>query len=334
MGSRRADYRTLHLMQCSMQFDDSLAQMAADIKYAIAQGPDVIGFTEVDNSMRARWRQEVLANGYHPVTPHDAGTPFAVKTAGPAFTFVKNFGGVKVLDANLPYYGARYITWVVLRWHDQHITVHEGHWARTKWGVDRHKSMSTAMATQVKGHGQGDKISFWMGDLNIDAEGDSRPHAENLNQIFRGNGLLSIFDELHVNPPPTLGGKGVYDVIGCYRPDTQVVGKRYIVHPKQRSDHSFVSAFYDVDVSVATTTGTESTDPGEGVIVEENGYLTPPSGEEGYVDPDFYATGGNISWADYLDSDLYPLHFAYGDSDSTDAIPDRIAGAQPGGATP
>lgn len=304
-------------MQCSMQFNDSNAQITQDIKYACAQGADVIGFTEVDQNMRSLWKREVRDNGYHPVVPHDAATPFAVKLNGPSATFVMNQGGVKVLEANLPHYGARYITWVKIRWHDQEIWVHEGHWARTKWGEGKHKDMSNAMAAQVKLHGNGREISFWMGDLNIDVTGDGRVQAANLNQIFRGNGLLSIFDELHANPPKT-HESGTYDVIGCYRPDRQVKGTRYKVHPKQRSDHSFVSAFYDIDISFKVGVGHEQDWDWQNIDwnggwndYDQNGTESTPE----YVDPDFYATGGNISWADYLDNELYPLPYATGDSD-------------------
>jgi len=96
-------------------------------------------------------------------------------------------------------------------------------------------------------------------------------------------------------------------VIGCYRPDKQVEGKRYKVHPRQQSDHRPVSAWYDIEVSKASNGNVGNTGDTGG-----------DGGGDGAEPPDvdFYATGGNIDWSDYLNDDLYPLPFAYGDSDS------------------
>jgi hypothetical protein len=86
-----------------------------------------------------------------------------------------------------------------------------------------------------------------------------------------------------------------------------VTGKRYVVHPKQHSDHRFVSAYYDIDVAKKAVTGGGGGDGGDG---DE-----PDDGDDpGAADPDFYATGGNIDWSDYLDNELYPLPTATGDS--------------------
>jgi hypothetical protein len=81
-----------------------------------------------------------------------------------------------------------------------------------------------------------------------------------------------------------------------------------VVHPQRFSDHRALSAWYEVDVTKRATVniGNIGTNP------ENEG--TDPETER--IDPDFYATGGNISWDDFLSNELYPLPYAYGDSDS------------------
>ena len=305
--------KTIHLMQVSLQRTDTMAQMEHDMKYAFSQGPDVIGFTEmVGSQMRATFNRVCREHDWVPIIPAGVGltVPLAVKLGGDADTKVRSRGAKLALPGVAKQYENRYISWVQIKWHNQNIWVHEGHWSRTKWGAERHTSVSAMMAAQVKKHGAKDAISFWMGDLNVDELDDDRAtHARaaaNLNTIFRDVGLLSVFDELHVNPPATLAGKGTYDVIGSYRPDKQVEGKRYKVHPKQKSDHRPVSAWFDIEVGQKAVVNL-------GFIGTEN---DPDSADPERVDPDFYATGGNIDWSDYLKDDTYPLPYAYGDSDS------------------
>jgi hypothetical protein len=178
----------------------------------------------------------------------------------------------------------------------------ESHGELTKYHTDQTRTM----CAQVKKHGQGDAIAFFAGDINVDEGADNASDHPNMpNFIFRQQGLLTIWDELHVNPPVTIE-HSTFDIIGCYRPDKQVEGKRYVVHPKQNSDHRQVSAYYDVDVSKKVTTGGGGGDGGDGGEPDDTDDTT--------VDPDFYATGGNIDWSDYLDNELYPLPVASGDS--------------------
>jgi hypothetical protein len=321
-GAKKADIQRIHLMQASMQFSDSIPQLERDLDFVFAQGPDVVGFTEITSS---RWkdilRTKARANGYVAVIAPASNVNLAVKLGGDAQTGLKGQGAIKAADGVGGAYHGRYVAWARITWYGQNIYVHEAHWSRLKHGDRRHTDVTTQMAAQVKKHGQGNAISFFMGDVNISEGVDNRNDDPNMpNHIFRSHGLLTIWDEFRNQPPPPTLGRAVFDVVGSYRPDTQVTGARYVVHPKQRSDHSFVSAWYDVDVSErVVTSGGGSTGGGGGGPV---GTISNPSGseetpEEPKAYSDYWLSGsGSIDWSDYLDDDLYELPFAYGDSDS------------------
>ena len=193
--------------------------------------------------------------------------------------------------------------------------MHSAHWVFIPHVQESHGELTNlhtqttrVMCTQVKKHGQGDSISFFAGDINVDEEADNRLDHPNMpNFIFRSQGLLTIWDELHVNPPITIA-HSTFDIIGCYRPDKQVTGTRYVVHPKQNSDHRPISAYYEVDVSKKVTTGGGGGGGGGGGTVTDQD--DPDTGFDPYV----YASAGNVNWTDYLDNELYPLPVATGDS--------------------
>jgi hypothetical protein len=316
-GGKKAVVKTIHLMQASMQFSDSIAQLERDLDYALSQGADVVGFTEITSD---QWKQilraKARAHGYAPVIAPKSNVNLAVKLGGDAQTGLKGQGAIKAADGVGGAYHGRYVAWARITWWGQNIYVHEAHWSRLKHGDRRHTDVTNQMAAQVKKHGQGNAISFFMGDVNISEGADNRNNERNMpNFIFRENGLLTIWDEFQVLPPPTLGG-AVFDVVGSFRPDKQVVGKRYVVHPKQRSDHSFVSAWYDVDVSERVTAAGGGGDGGPvGTISNPSGDAETPTAPKAYSD--YWLPGsGVIDWSDYLDDDLYELPYAYGDSDS------------------
>lgn len=311
---------TFHITHLSTQFDDPDAQFRKDIEYVLKDvSPDVAGFTEVKPAGRLQlFRNICRDNGYEPITPSNASTPLAAKVSDNNLK-VKGRGAIKTVQGVAQRYETRFVTWVRVAWRGQDIYVHEGHWTRTKWGLDRHVTTTNIMAGQVKKHGRGDSISFFAGDINFNATGDEREthrrEANAANNVFRENGLLIIFDEFHERPPRT-HENGVYDIIGSYRPDKQVKAKRYNVHPQRFSDHRAVSGWYDIDVTKKATVVVGNIGEENETIDRGNNNNNNNNGNDDYVDPDFYATGGNISFDDFLDNDLYPLPYAYGDSDS------------------
>ena len=313
--------QTLHIMQASLRVFDPLDQRRADIEYALSQDADVVCFTESGEAeTRGVIQAQALMHGYAHVLFTPGDSQLAVKLKGPPDARLKAKGGVMVSAAIPGSFGPRYVRWARFAWYDQDIWMHAAHWVfiphvESSHGelTALHTKTTNTMCAQVKKHGQGDSISFFAGDINVDEGADNALDHPNMpNYIFRANGLLTIWDELHVNPPITVE-HSTFDIIGCYRPDKQVAGTRYIVHPKQNSDHRFVSAFYTVDVSKKVVTGGGGGDGGDG---DGGGTGADPTTDDdpGVSDPDFYATGGNIDWSDYLDNELYPLPHASGDS--------------------
>lgn len=313
---KKQKVETLHIMQCSLRFSNPDADRRADIQYAFDQDADLLTFGEAGEAdTTAMIRDIARSHGYADVTFPQGDSQLAVKLKGAADARLKSKGGVMAHRAIPGSFGARYVRWARVAWYDQDIWMHAAHWVFIPHVLEAHgeltklhEDQTRTMCAQVKKHGQGESISFFSGDINVDEGADNRSDHPNMpNFIFRQKGLLTIWDELHVNPPITIA-HSTFDIIGSYRPDKQVTGTRYIVHPKQNSDHRPVSAFYEVDVSKKVVGGGGGGDGGDGGEPDDTDDPTETA------DPDFYATGGNISWADYLDNELYPLPTATGDS--------------------
>ena len=305
----------LHIMQVSLRFSNPDADRRADINYAFDQGPDFICFGEAGEAdTTAMIRNISNERGYGACTFPQGDSQLSVRLKGAPDARIKSKGGVMAHRAIPGSFGARYVRWARVNWFDQDIWMHAAHWVFIPHVLESHgeltkvhQDQTTTMCNQVKKHGQGNAISFFAGDINVDEAADNASDHPNMpNFIFRQKGLLTIWDELHVNPPITIA-HSTFDIIGSYRPDKQVEGKRYIVHPKQNSDHRFVSAFYDIDVAKKVTTGGGGGDGGD---------ADEPDDTDGSADVDLfvYANAGNIDWSDYLDNELYPLPTATGDS--------------------
>lgn len=293
--------KSLQLIQASLEHSDDVGLMRADLTYVFNTGADMIGVTELNSAdRRSSARDLARSSGYLPIVFSNSETALFVLAKSNAAPLVKNRGNVFASAAIPGVQPDRYISWVHIRWWGRDIFFHESHWVRDAYKdpkfVASSERSTRAMITQVKKHGQNDNLSFFAGDLNVDNNNDD-PNLP--NHMFRDNGLLSIYDELHVNPKGT-EGPGTYDVIGSYRPDQQVKGTRYKIYPKQNSDHSFVSAWYDVTVDAKKKKKHDPT----------------PTDTGGTPDP-IYATGGDIDWSDYTDDTIYPLPFAVDDSDMT-----------------
>ena len=85
--------------------------------------------------------------------------------------------------------------------------------------------------------------------------------------------------------------------------DANVKGNRFKVWPMGNSDHRALSVWYDVNFSV-----TQPTSVGGGGDETD-------AEDAGSGDPDFYATGGNIDYSDYMDDTTYELVRVVEDSD-------------------
>lgn len=315
-----------HIHHASLLYSLPIAQREADITYAFDTGADVITFTEAHEAdTRGAIMRIGRAKGYSPVTFGGKGdNAIAVKLKGDPDGKHRSTGGV-MASAGIPnkpknpehpaLFTPKYVRWVRYAWYDQDIWIHTAHWIFIPHiinahgeGVKVHTDTTKTMCAQVKKHGQGDAISFFTGDINIDEGADNASDHPNMpNFIFRANGLLTIWDEMHVSPPTI--HDSTFDIIGSYRPDKQVEGTRYVVHPKQNSDHRQISAYYDIDVSKKVVTGGGGGDGGAGEG-EDGADPGPPEA----FDDGIWFGGGTIDWSDYQDDSIYALPVATGDS--------------------
>lgn len=299
---------TLHLGHQSMKFsqsDDATEHDAAWMMKNVA--PDIVSYTELsDAGSREAIRRACQSQGYHPIL-------FSQTASGLAFNpeVVKLKSKDYVLGSEAVTEGPnaapkRYICWGHLKLDGEDIWYHTAHWlpylAEGHGRVHRHNAMSRQMVAQVRKHAKSDGLSFFSGDINID---DKDGDISGYNQIMRQAGLLSIWDEMKVYPG-THGGPNsrTIDVIGSYNRDKRVVGKRYKVWPQQRSDHRPLSVWYELKRARVHTGGGG-----------HDGGGNPPGTGPDPAQEDFFATGGNIDWSDYLDGAIYDLPSAIDDSD-------------------
>lgn len=244
----------LHLQQASMQGQDPDKQIKSDLTAVLNRGADVVGITEIASTQRAMIQAVCSGLGYWPCLPPSG-------SRGETGVLVRLREGVKVLasgsekisdgkpgPASSGGYAPRFITWVLLDWHGERVTVFEGHWVtgfdRSPTRAELHEQMTRAMAAAVDKAGKGAAVSFFMGDTNIDERTDqgknpSKPHA-----IFAEEGLLTCWDELGKYPPTH--GKRTIDVIGSRDGDQRVSCTDARIWPKLHSDHRQVSAYYDI----------------------------------------------------------------------------------------
>jgi len=301
---------SLHLMHASLHLALGDGATAADIAYTIAQAPDMCTYTETAGRGQL-FRNVAEARGYRAVAMD--GNPGEKFVYNPDTVRLKDQGAIQC-NAAQGSDPARYINWIRVGFHGEDVWYHTGHWlpnpAKYPGRIPRHNAMSNQMAAQVRKHGAGDGISFFSGDINSD---DQSYPSVNYNQIMRSNGLLSVWDENLVYP--STYGSSTIDVIGRYTPDKQVKNTRYKVWPRQNSDHKFISAWYDITTSQVSVAGGDSSptpaDAGGGGA-SEGGVTVATTPEP--ADPDFYVTGGNISWSEYDDATLFHLEQAVDDS--------------------
>ena len=309
---------TLHLMHCSTWAGGTDAEKLADIKYALSQDPDIVSFTEMADQ-RDLLREACKGTKYVPVfIPNNKGECFAVRVTD--HSKIKDRGAVQVHPGQdsgpaALRYGPRYVSWATVKWHGLDVTMHTAHWlahltdgdkAEQAQRQKRHTQMTNAMATQVRKHGAGDKLSFFSGDCNADDD-DRNAAAKSTSRAFRSEGLLTVWDEKNVHPP-THADRTI-DIIGRLVLDKKIKALRYKVHPKQNSDHRFISVFYEITPAKKGSVG------GSGSTGGNSGGAGSGSGGGGHRDP--YVTGGNIDWSDYEDGTVYDLPYAVDDSDGS-----------------
>lgn len=236
---------TLHLQQASLQFSDTKQQRRVAVKAALARNAHVVGFTEAaEKSTRDIIREECVRAGYIWV-PGAGDGGFAVRKDVKRL----NVGAVMVnpKDPRPPSKGghaARFVNWVKCMFEGEVFVVHEGHWLTGlhKGGkrLIGHQAMTRAMGHIVSEHGEGLRLSFWMGDTNVD-DADNTPGYDN---ILKEHGLTSIWDELDVYP--STHRDNTIDVIGTFDADKRVTLDRYKVWPPGPGDHRHVSAWFDI----------------------------------------------------------------------------------------
>lgn len=296
--------KRIHLMHASMKFSDPDAEYERGLRINLGRTPDILSMTETSGQV-GLIREVCRDLGYRAVIiPGETETCFAVHASLPELG-VKDQGAIKVA-------GSRNVNtalaWVHCSFWGVDIYHHVAHWP-AKLAVDAaqrasHRLMTDAMVLQVRKKGKTKGVSFFAGDVNDDD--DEKDAVTNWNQVFRENGLVTIWDSFRVYPG-THGAERTIDVIGAYEPDRAVKPARYKSWPMNVSDHRPVSAFYDIDVKVKTTTPAP-TKPGPAKP-------TPSDTTGNPKDDDPYATGGNISWDDYLDNTIYQYPQAVDDSD-------------------
>lgn len=293
------DPLTIHLLHYSSQFTDVTNATEEDLRFVFDKGADIITFTEMGNygNQRASYKAMLRIarnNDYRPVVgPGD--TQIAVKVGNGVW--VKNSGTVPVHPARTGRYARKYISWVHVRFHGEDVFHHVAHWVTTptSTGIDmqRHIKMSKTVARQVAKHAKDDNISFFAGDMNMGPAKDKYPH-----QIFRSKHLQTCWRDAGHRPATRTSGSTI-DVIGRYKLDARVSFKRYKAWPFQNSDHRPFSVWYQITQSKAKGGG-------------QKGKKKTPKQEK---KPDMFDTGGDVSFADYTDKEIYLLPYAVDDTD-------------------
>lgn len=118
---------------------------------------------------------------------------------------------------------------------------------RVKLSTHHFNEWANLMVADAKGF----KLSFLMGDLNVDEDADNRVDFSGFpNEIFREHHIISIYDELHTPASFDTHGRRKIDVIASYEGDGRVRGMRVINSHNVRtgSDHLAVCATYSIQL--------------------------------------------------------------------------------------
>ncbi len=306
---------TIHLMHASMnQFEENLSAHAReDFRYIFTQvKPDIVSFTEMAK-IRGELKDVAQNNGYRPIffTPNP-GEAMAINTD---VLKLKNHNKKMITPRISADQNWQWINWAEVKFGDETVFYHTAHWlARLYLGggrQQRHNTLSQQMAVHVRKHAEGNNISFFSGDWNLDDDPQGGDTRANGNQIFRSNNLLTIWDEMKVYP--NTKGTDTIDIIGSYNGDGRVAAKRYKRWPKQHSDHRFVSAWYEITTKVKANPGGG---PGGGGGSGGGGGGTKPDPKPVQRDP--YAGGNPYDWSDYSDDTRYRFPQAVDDSEGPD----------------
>lgn len=297
----------LHLMHASLYVGNTDKAVEQDLEFIFGLNPDIVSFTELYGGNAAVLQRVARNADFQPVVFANAiGEGFAINRS--TGVRLKDKDSVKAHSGEEGPNGfpARHINSIKVNFEEEDLWYSTGHWIAhlndAALRVARHNDMTRVMATQVRKHGANKNLSFFSGDLNEDDKQGEDNLLGNMNTVFPQQGLLTIWDEFRVYPG-TFGGRTI-DVIGSYKNDERVKAARYKVHPKQNSDHRFVSAWYDItQKKKGLGNGGGGNDGGGG-----------GTGVNPHED-DIYATGGNVDLSDYQDNKRYKYQQATDDSD-------------------
>lgn len=305
--------KSLHLMHHSMQFDDPPGQFLADLRVDLSKQPDIISIGEM-NRFRDEIRTACKEYGYQPNMM--AGVEEAILVRNREGLELKKYQATKILNQygkvlQAPWHSNRYISWVRCLYYGQPVYYHTQHWVAHVAELPRvflpeHAKQSKAMGVQMKTHGEGNSNAFFSGDLNWDTSYALFTTVTRPDIIFGNYNCVDSYTELGVGRPATFNDGRTLDYIGRYKRDTNVRATRFKVWDKAFSDHRALSTWYDIDLAVAQPIAIYGASGGDSDVTD---------GDTGVVDPDFYATGGNIDYSDYVDDTTYELVRVVEDSD-------------------
>lgn len=282
----------------SMQYSDNETQWKADLKRAATHDCAVISLTE-QFRIHPTAQQFAETNGYRYLHRYDSG--FLIKKSPFVrildVKFVKVHGLLTYKDSDRMITGTHGVFMVKVRWYDEIIWFHTGHWltyasAQKSGRHNLHRRMTESMGAQVKKHGVGNTLAFFSGDVNRGAGDNDFPNA-----MFKRLDLLTCWDEMGVYIGTHQARNRTLDVIGSYVRDKRVICKRVYVDRQFHSDHHMVIAVYRIN-------------PKSG-----SGSADPTTGDKGEGTDDPYLTGGNIDWSDYKDDTVEIVESAIDDTD-------------------
>lgn len=247
------DTKTIRLLQSSQQFNLGRQAVVDDAVTTFGRGADFVGGTESGNAPHEVVLPQIAKQfGYHfhnapgggwlahKIEHEHKDSNFVLTT--PALPVPPRQGG----------HGPRGVLWLTCHVKGiGRVTVAEAHWltgATTNMKRRKeHLEMTNVLSDIMKRHAKGDRLGFFMGDVNVEDEDNSR-YANNWNEVvFQDKNLLTICDELK-KWPPTHGDKTL-DIIGSWQNDKRSKAKEVVAHRKQKKDHKDVSGFYTVKVN-------------------------------------------------------------------------------------
>lgn len=234
--------KQIHLMQASMQFSDTNKQTSVDFDRILSRRADAVGFTEMTKQI-ALATEACKKAGYFLSTVPGQDIAIALrkdhKMQGSGFELVTPANSTPGNP-----FANRGIYWIRFNFEGESVFFSEGHWLTGRLDdperYSEYMEMTQTMIDTVNKQATGRAIAFFGGDVNSDAAFPNRhPFRE-----FKDAGLRTIWDELGLTLN-TLNGRTI-DVLGSVDKDKRVSADHVRVWPKLNTDHSQISAYYNV----------------------------------------------------------------------------------------